>query len=194
MIVFAHFALLRPWWLLALPALGLFFYLTKPGGGALAGWERAVDQPLLAAMAARGGVSGGKDVWLPAIAALVLTIFALSGPAIRVNDQGRLRNLDATLIVMDLSSDVTNVARLRATATVVSDVLDHAGTRQTGLILYAGDAYLASGLSDDRSGMIRYCLRLTIKPCRMPVSVPTALSSSPRKFWPRRRLFKAISF
>jgi Ca-activated chloride channel family protein len=153
MIIFAGFALLRPWWLLALPALGLFFYLTKPGGGALTGWERAADQPLLAAMAARGGVSGGKEVWLPAILALVLGILALSGPAVRIHDQHSLRNLDATLILMDLSSDVTDSARLRAAATVASEVLDHAGARQTGLVLYAGDAYLASALSDDRSGI-----------------------------------------
>ncbi|MDR3461198.1 MAG: VWA domain-containing protein [Beijerinckiaceae bacterium] len=153
MMVFAGFALLRPWWLLVLPALGLFFYLTKPGGGALTGWARAADESLLAAMAARGGVSGGKEVFLPAILALVVGIFALSGPALRVHDQHSLRNLDATLIVMDLSTDVTDSARLRAAATVASEVIDHAGTRQTGLVLYAGDAYLASALSDDRSGI-----------------------------------------
>jgi Ca-activated chloride channel family protein len=153
MIAFGDVALLRPWWLLALPVLALLFILTKPRSSALASWQRAVDAPLLAAMVARGGTSGTGRVWSPIVLAVVLGILALSGPALRSTDQDHLRNLDATLIVMDLSQDVTGGPQLRTAASAAHDVLDHSAARQAGLILYAGDAYLASALTDDTNGI-----------------------------------------
>ena len=153
MIAFGDVAILRPWWLLALPLLGLLLALTKPRGGALVGWRRAVDQGLLAAMVARGGVSGGKAVWSPTILAVAIAIVALSGPAWRSAVQDRLRNLDATLIVLDLSQDATGSATLREMASAAHDILDHSAARQAGLILFAGDAYLASALTNDTNAI-----------------------------------------
>ena len=153
MIALGDVALLRPWWLLALPLLALLFVLTKPKSGTLASWQRAVDAPLLAAMVARGGTSGTGRVWTPIVLAVIIGIVALCGPAVRSADQDHLRNLDATLIVMDLSQDVTGGAQLRTAASAAHDVLDHSSARQAGLILYAGDAYLASALTDDTNGI-----------------------------------------
>ena len=50
MIVYGTFALLRPWWLIALPVFCLLVALTKPRGGVLVGWPRVVDPALLTAM------------------------------------------------------------------------------------------------------------------------------------------------
>ena len=148
MIALGHFAILRPLWLLALPLVAVLFYVSKPRGGALAGWERATDSHLLAAMVARGAASGGK-LRAPAILlTLLFGILALAGPAIQRKSQDRLRNLDATIIVMDASSDMTGGQTIREAASAAHDVLEHVSARQAGLIVYAGDAYVASALTD----------------------------------------------
>jgi Ca-activated chloride channel family protein len=143
------FALLRPWWLFTIPAVGMLFLLTRPKAAGLGHWDQAVDPPLLAAMLRRGGAGGGGGRTVRAIAAsILLTALALSGPAVRRDDTSRFRNLDATLVVIDLSSEATGTAALQQAKTA-AHLLDQVGARQIGLILYAGDAYLVSPLTDD---------------------------------------------
>jgi Ca-activated chloride channel family protein len=143
-------ALLRPWWLLALPALAMLFVLTRPRAAGLADWDRAVDPPLLAAMLRRGGAAGTDGLMVRTVAlAIVLTVLALSGPAVRRADTEKFRNLDATLLAVDLSNEATGAAQLQQAKTAAHLLLEQAGARQLGLILYAGDAYLASPLTDD---------------------------------------------
>lgn len=147
MIAFGHFALLRPWWLLALPVVGLLYLLSRPRGGALAGWDKAADPHLLAAMVARGAQAAGTRFRAPAIlVTLLVGIVALAGPAVRRQDRDRLRNLDATIIAMDVSQDMGG--QIREAASAAHDVLAHIGARQAALIVFAGDAYLASALTD----------------------------------------------
>ena len=148
MIAFGHLALLRPWWLLALPVVAILFLLSRPRSGALGGWDKAADAHLLSAMVARGATTGGK-LRAPAILiTLLLGIFALAGPAIQRTDQSRLRNLDATILVVDVASDMSAEGQIREAASAAHDVLQHLSARQAGLIVYAGDAYVASALTD----------------------------------------------
>jgi Ca-activated chloride channel family protein len=150
MIAIDSFALLRPWWLLAVPLVAMLVLLARPKTAGLADWDRAVDPPLLAAMLRRGGAAGAGGLTIHAVAlAIVLTVLALSGPAVRRTDSDRFRNLDATLIAIDLSSEATGATQLQQAKTAAHLLLDQAGARQLGLILYAGDAYLASSLTDD---------------------------------------------
>lgn len=147
MIAIGSLALLRPWWLLALPAVAAAFLLTRARGGTLGNWDKAADSHLLAAMVTRGASVGGR-LRAPAILfALVLGILALAGPAIRQTNHDRLRNLDATVLIVDVSSDMTNSA-IRGAASAAHEVLQRVPARQAGLIVYAGDAYVASGLTD----------------------------------------------
>ena len=147
MIAFGHVAVLRPWWLLALPAVALLYAFSRPRGGALAGWDKAADAHLLAAMVARGAAAAGTRLRAPAIlVTLLVGIVALSGPAVRRQDRDRLRNLDATIIAMDVSQDMGG--QIREAASAAHDVLAHIGARQAALIVFAGDAYLASALTD----------------------------------------------
>lgn len=149
MIVLGHVALLRPWWLLALPVVAALYIFSKPRGGALGGWDKAADPHLLAAMVARGAAAGAGRIRAPAVlVTLLVGIVALAGPAIQRTDQSRLRNLDATVLVMDVSQDMSGGGRIREAAVAAHDVLEHLQARQAGLIVYAGDAYVASALTD----------------------------------------------
>ena len=148
MIACGSFALLRPLWLVALP-LTLILYRRLRGGG-LADWERAVDPPLLAAMLRRNMAAGGRPPGLSAaVWSIVLIALALSGPAAKRLDADRYRNLDATLLLVDLSNGAAQDAGVRQAATAARRILEAAAARQTGLIVYAGDAYLAGALTDD---------------------------------------------
>lgn len=152
MIALGHVALLRPWWLLALPVVALLYRLSRPRGGALAGWDKAADPHLLAAMVARGATAAGTRLRAPAIlVTLLVGIVALAGPAVRRQDRDRLRNLDATIVVMDVSQDMGG--QIREAASAAHDVIAHIGARQAALIVFAGDAYLASALTDSTGAL-----------------------------------------
>jgi Ca-activated chloride channel family protein len=149
MIELGAFAFLRPWWLLALPALAIAQRVTRQKHAGLGDWARAVDPHLLTAMLKRqdAAVAGSKDhaiVW-----AVALTALALSGPAIERCDAKHFRNLDAALIVLDVS----NGASLPQAVAAAQLVLVQNGARQMGLLLYAGGAYLASPLTNDAAAL-----------------------------------------
>jgi Ca-activated chloride channel homolog len=144
MIVVGSLALLRPLWLLVPPALLLLLRVTRRRD-ALGDWRKAFDAPLLAAVLRRQpdvGASHGVALipWTVALLAL-----ALSGPAVKSTDATQFRNLDAALILLDVSRE----DRLSQAVAAAQLVLADGGARQAGLVLFAGDAYLASPLTDD---------------------------------------------
>lgn len=145
MIASEAFALLRPYWLLCLPALWLFLKYTRKLDMSLGDWPRAVDPPLLDALAGRRRQDSNLTSNSLMIWCLVLIILSLCGPATRVATSSQFRNLDAALIIMNVSSD-SNISQITSAAQIV---LKECGARQIGLILYAGDAYLASPLTYD---------------------------------------------
>lgn len=145
MIVMGSLALLRPYWLIIIPVVIIFLKYTRNMDICLGDWPHAIDPPLLNSLIEKRGLSlkGTRDtdiIWL-----VILTIVALSGPARRVAESGQFRNLDAAIIMMNVSS-MTNISKLTTTAQVV---LSGSGARQAGLVLYAGEAYLASPLTYD---------------------------------------------
>jgi len=149
MIELGSFAFLRPWWLLVLPALAIVLRITRQRLAGLGDWARAADPHLLAAMLKRRGaaIDVSKDhaiLW-----AIALITLALSGPAIERSDAKQFRNLDATLIVLDVS----NGAGLPQAVAAAQLLLAQSGARQMGLLLYAGDAYLASPMTNDAAAL-----------------------------------------
>lgn len=145
MIVLGSFALLRPLWLLVLPALVALLRVSRRRDTSLGDWPRAIDAPLLAFLLRGQGEPRptGRDGLIYASVALIA--LALSGPAVKSAGAGQFRNLDVTLILLDVSKG-ESLPQATAAAQLL---LEGGGARQTGLLLYAGDAYLASPLTDD---------------------------------------------
>ena len=141
---------LRPWWLLAGAGLIIFAWQAWRRGLPADAWRQAADAHLLEAMAARGGVlpgDGGRP--LAALAVACLLVAALAGPAwLRAEAEG-LRNLDALIVVADLSRRDAGEADMTQLRFLIRRLAEAGATRQTGLIVYAGDAYVASARSDD---------------------------------------------
>ncbi|MEM7508681.1 MAG: VWA domain-containing protein [Pseudomonadota bacterium] len=145
---------LRPFWLVALPLAALAGFFLMRQAGHLGGWERAMDPALMAAMRRLGKVSAGPRSrnWLPAIL-LALIAVALAGPAVERRDTPAFRNLDGVVIAIDLSPSMTEPQRLLDMLTTARLVAEAAGTRQVALVVYGGDAYLASALTSDARAM-----------------------------------------
>ena len=148
MIDFGDFALLRPLWLLVLPALALAIVATRRRD-ALGDWRRVVDPTLLAVILRRHAIGGASRRERPLFWSVALIALALCGPAMKTPGAEQFRNLDATLILLDVS----RAERLPQAVAAAQLLLERSGARQLGLALYAGDAYLASPLTDDAKAL-----------------------------------------
>ncbi|GJD61268.1 VWA domain-containing protein [Methylobacterium frigidaeris] len=148
------FTLLRPWWLLALPLLGLLAWRAAHRSAPLGDWVRAVEPHLMAALAARGAVRPGRRVGQGLlVVASALVALGLAGPARERRDVAGFRNLDATVIALDLSRSVAEGGRLGEARALAQALAEAAGTRAVAVIAYAGDAYLVATPTTDRDSL-----------------------------------------
>lgn len=150
MIVWGDLALLRPWWLLALPVVLLVARLAERRATTPAGWGAAMDPGLLQAMARLGRVlPGGRRAGYLPTAILATLGLALAGPALRDRNAPSFRNLDGVVVVFDLSRSMTMGGALAAAESAARLVVAAARARPAALVVYAGDAYLGSALTTD---------------------------------------------
>ncbi|MBV0892113.1 VWA domain-containing protein [Paracoccus sp. Z118] len=149
------FVLLRPLWLLALlPLAALFLWLRRRG--AAGGWEALVEPSMLKALRGLGLlVEGGgrRMALLPWLAAGALAV-ALSGPAVLRPGATEFRALDPLILMLDLSpSVVADESVLNELRSRAAELLAGAEGRPVGVLLYAGDAYLASAPTSDAASL-----------------------------------------
>lgn len=150
MIELGDFVLLRLGWLVPLPLVGLLAYVSWRRASALGGWERAVDPALMAALQRLGRVMperGGRN-WMPALAAALIAL-ALTGPARETKHGGSFRNLDGVILIVDLSRSLAEGGHLPQALSAARLVAERSGSRPVALVVYAGDAYLASAFTTD---------------------------------------------
>jgi Ca-activated chloride channel family protein len=147
-----HF--IRPWWLMALPLAVLvpwwWRHLRRPSGD----WERVCDPHLLRWLSREEGAGprGKRGHWLGGLA-LGIAILALAGPSWHKLPDGAFSALDARVIALDLSSSMLAADlrpnRLTRARFRLADLLKDTREGQTGLVAYAGDAYVVSPLTTD---------------------------------------------
>lgn len=145
--------LLRPLWLLALIALAAYGgWLFRYRGG-LGDWARIANPELLQALTVLGRIDPGASRLSSgaALAAAAIAMLALSGPAFERRDTVSFRNLDGVLFVVDASASVTEDARWTQMSTMGRFGIAALGTRPGGLIVYGGDAYVASDMTADKT-------------------------------------------
>ncbi len=145
------FALLRPLWLVALPVVVFLAVRAAWRSAPLGDWVKAVDPALMAVLEHRGGVLGGRrQANIVAALTAVLVAIALTGPAVERPENATFRNLDATVVVLDVSRSVAEGGRFKEARQAVQAVAEAAGTRSVALVIYAGDAYTALPPTTDR--------------------------------------------
>jgi Ca-activated chloride channel family protein len=147
-----HF--LRPLWLLALPLAWLLPWLWQRSRRLSGDWERVCDAHLMRWLSIRQGgervVSPGA--WL-AGAGLLIAVLALAGPSWQKLPESSLSARDARVIAFDLSASMLaedlRPNRLTRARFRIADLLREMEEGQTGLVAYAGDAYVVSPLTND---------------------------------------------
>jgi len=151
-----HF--LRPAWLLAILPVLLFAAMHWRHRSAADNWRRVCDPHLLPHLLVSGG--RGRREWaigLVAVAGIVAAI-ALAGPAWEQVEQPLARTLYGRVMVLDLSrsmdaTDVTPTRLIRAREKVTA-LLERSGDLQTGLVVFAGDAFAVAPLTDDHRTLV----------------------------------------
>lgn len=143
--------LLRPLWLLALLPLMAFArwaWLRRSGAG---DWHKAADPALMQAMTALGRIDprNNRGPLIATLSIIALTIVAIAGPAVERRDTLSYRNLDGVLFLVDASPSVTEDPGWSQFLSMGRFGLAALGTRPGGLIVYSGDAYVATDMTND---------------------------------------------
>jgi Ca-activated chloride channel family protein len=165
------FHFIRPLWLLALVPLALLAWrLSLPGGGDNP-WRRVVDANLLQfLMAGRAQAVNRTALWLAA-AGWIVAALALADPTWERRPEPLYQTSAARVVVLDLSSTMNAVdlspSRMVRARYKVEDALDQSAEGQTGLVVYAGDAFAVSPLTRDVN-TIRALLKV-LDPSIMPI-------------------------
>lgn len=143
--------LLRPFWLLALVPVvvaAIWVWRRRQAGD----WGLVVDADLLPTLRRLGFlIEGGRSpsAMLPFVAA-GLMVLALSGPAVLRPGAVAFRALDPMVLVLDLSPSVVADARVLGDLQAgAAGLMAGSEGRPVGMMVYAGDAYLASAPTSD---------------------------------------------
>lgn len=149
----AEFHFIRPFWLLALlPYLVLLVMLAK-SRLSHGNWTAVCDAALLPFLLQDRTISQNRWPLILGATAAFLSIVALAGPAWERIPTPVFRNDSALVIVLDLSHsmDAADIApsRLVMARYKIADILKQRKDGQTALIVYAGDAFTVTPLTND---------------------------------------------
>lgn len=146
-----HF--IRPGWLLALLPIFWLVWKLKQLKKSQSQWNNLCDAHLLPALLV--GASGRENssaLWLLATV-WSLMVIALAGPSWEKIDQPVFHDQSARVIVLDLSKSMdaqdVSPSRLERAKFKVKDLLAQFKGGQTGLVVFAGEAYAVSPLTLD---------------------------------------------
>jgi Ca-activated chloride channel family protein len=149
----ADFHFLRPFALMLLLALPLFWLAWRNGRSDAGAWRGAVDAHLLPHLIERIDGGPGRTGLLLAAALWTLASTALAGPAWERESMPLYRNQSARVLALELNATMLaqdeKPSRLARARYKIDDILSRSRDYQTALIGYAGDAFVAAPLTDD---------------------------------------------
>lgn len=149
----SQFHFIRPFWLLALlPYLLLLTLMLKHKLGQ-GNWKNVCDASLLPYILQQQTTRQSRiNITAGAVSAF-LAIMALAGPAWERLPAPVFRNASALVIVLDLSRsmDAADIkpSRLVRARYKIADILKRRKDGQTALVVYAGDAFTVTPLTED---------------------------------------------
>ena len=148
----------RPWWLAAVPAgLALVWWLRRHWGRS-GSWESIVDAALLPHLVVGAGTPRREWPWAVMAVAVVVAGTALAGPAFERLEQPVFRSLAARVIALDVSRsmDARDLApsRMVRASHKASDLLRRSRDGRTGLVVFAGDAFVVAPLTRDADTLV----------------------------------------
>ncbi len=153
--IIKQFHFIEPLWLLGLiPVLVIAWLLFKHQGSSQSAWKNIIDARFLPYLLVKQGAE--NNFRLPIIllsTAWVLAVLALANPSWKSIPQPVFQQPDAQVIVFSLSTSMlasdVKPSRLIQARYKIENILRHSQGKQTGLIVYAGDAFTVTPLTDD---------------------------------------------
>jgi Ca-activated chloride channel family protein len=150
---FADFHFMRPWWLLALLPAALFLILLLRHRQGRGNWSEVCDAELLPFILQDKPLQQSRAPLLGAGFAALLTIIALAGPTWQRLPGPAFRNDSALVIALDLSKsmDAADIkpSRIGKARYKIADLLKQRKDGQTALLVYGGDAFTVTPLTND---------------------------------------------
>jgi len=168
----ARFQFLDPAWLLLLPVAWYLVWVLRRCYLRQSMWRKLCDPKLLAYMVQE---QSGNPLprWKLLLIALVLSfgIVALAGPSWREQSNPLLESASARVLVLDLSQSMlvedVKPNRFTQALTQARQILSSEFAGETGLVVYAGAAFVVSPLSRDAGTLLAFLDALS--PSTMPV-------------------------
>jgi len=149
----ADFHFIRPYWLLAvIPYLAILILLLR-NKLSQGNWSAVCDAALLPYLLQEKPVNQSRWPLTAGAVAALLVIIALAGPTWERLPSPVFRNDSALVIALDLSRsmDAADIkpSRLIMARYKIADILKQRKDGQTALLVYAGDAFTVTPLTDD---------------------------------------------
>jgi Ca-activated chloride channel family protein len=148
-----QFHFLQPLWLLALFPLALLLWLAFSSDSKSGAWEKIIDPRLLPLLLQGEDRNSGRLANFLLATAWIITVIALADPVWEKIPRPVFQTNAARVLVLDLSNsmliDDLKPNRLSRARFKIEDILSHKEEGQTGLVLFAGDAFTASPLTRD---------------------------------------------
>lgn len=149
----ADFHFIRPYWLLALIPQLLILVLMLRNKLSQGNWSTVCDEALLPYLLQEKAVNRSRWPLTAGAVAALLTIIALAGPTWERLPSPVFRNDSALVIALDLSRSMDagdiKPSRLVMARYKIADILKQRKDGQTALLVYAGDAFTVTPLTDD---------------------------------------------
>ncbi|VAW79276.1 Aerotolerance protein BatB / Aerotolerance protein BatC [hydrothermal vent metagenome] len=164
------FHFLQPLWFLLLVPMALLLWWSLQTEADDSSWQQACERHLLPHLLNKPLAGGTRlPLWLLATA-WVLGVFALADPVWEQRAQPVYRNQAAVMVVLDLSRSMLSTdltpSRLERARFKVAEMLKQRQEGQTGLVVFAGGAFVVSPLTSD-TGTIQLLLQ-SLDPDLMP--------------------------
>ncbi len=164
--------LLRPWWLLALIPLLVLIVMLWGQKPKLRGWSEICDQHLLPYLPHSQGEKKQFFSFLCLLFSFIFMIIALAGPAWHKLPVATYKQVQARVLILDMSEHMMDTDltpnRLSRAKFKLHDLLARKEVGQFGLIVYTGEPFVVSPLTDD--GQTISSLLTALSPEIMPVA------------------------
>ncbi len=164
------FHFIRPYWLLALLPATLLIVSALRSRLGRGNWSEVCDADLLPFILQDKTLRQSRWPLTAAALAALLAVFALAGPTWERLPSPVFRNASGLVIALDLSQSMNAAdirpSRLSRARYKISDILNQRKDGQTALLVYAGDAFTVTPLTEDNatiSGQLN-ALRTDIMP------------------------------
>ena len=166
-----QFHFLQPIWFLGLVPMALLLWWLPRASHNDSSWQRACESHLLPYLLNKPVQAFSQLPMLLLAAGWMLAVFALADPAWHKQPQPVYRSQDAAVVILDLSRSMLSSdlapSRLERARYKVADILKRRDEGQTGLVVFAGDAFTVSPLTSDNSTI--QSLLKPLHPDLMPV-------------------------